>query len=46
MTILKAKADRRVRQGKVELEKGGEKFTDWCNVLINGSGPINKWKCK
>ncbi|KAF6228775.1 hypothetical protein HO173_011622 [Letharia columbiana] len=29
---------------KVELEKGGEKFTDWCNVLINGSGPINKWK--
>ena len=33
-------------EGEVELEKDGTKFTDWCNVLINGSGPINKWKCK
>ena len=21
-----------------------EKFTDWCNVLINGTGVVNKWK--
>lgn len=32
--------------GEVILEKNGERFTDWCNVLINGSGPINKWKCR
>lgn len=33
--------------GEVELEKNnGEKLTDWCNVLINGSGPLNEWKCR
>ena len=24
----------------------GSKFTDRCNVIINGSGPLNCWKCK
>ncbi|EXJ74764.1 uncharacterized protein A1O5_01459 [Cladophialophora psammophila CBS 110553] len=29
---------------EVELKKGDETFTDRCNVLINGSGVVNKWK--
>ena len=24
----------------------GSMFTDTCHVLINGTGVINKWKCK
>ncbi|KAL4775861.1 cyclohexanone monooxygenase [Aspergillus nidulans var. acristatus] len=32
-------------QWEVELErKDGSRFTDWCHVLINGSGVVNKWK--
>lgn len=31
--------------GIVTLEKGGETFTDSCDVLINGSGVVNNWKC-
>jgi hypothetical protein len=31
--------------GDIELQRDGETFHDWCHVLINGSGVINKWKC-
>ena len=30
----------------MELKRHGETFTDWCHVLINGSGVVNKWKCE
>jgi hypothetical protein len=30
----------------VELRRDGKVFHDWCHVLINGSGVVNKWKCK
>ncbi|KIX92951.1 uncharacterized protein Z520_11427 [Fonsecaea multimorphosa CBS 102226] len=29
---------------EVELRNGDRTFTDRCNVLINGSGVVNKWK--
>ncbi|OAP62021.1 hypothetical protein AYL99_04224 [Fonsecaea erecta] len=28
----------------VEIRHNGQVFHDWCNVLINGSGVVNKWK--
>ncbi|RMJ26920.1 monooxygenase [Aspergillus sp. HF37] len=31
-------------QWEVQLEKDGDRFSDWCHVLINGSGVVNKWK--
>ncbi|KAJ9613307.1 hypothetical protein H2200_003249 [Cladophialophora chaetospira] len=29
---------------EIELRSGDRTFTDRCNVLINGSGVVNKWK--
>jgi cation diffusion facilitator CzcD-associated flavoprotein CzcO len=31
-------------QYEVEVEHDGKVLTDWCNILINGSGFLNKWK--
>ncbi|CAG9948058.1 unnamed protein product [Clonostachys rosea f. rosea IK726] len=31
-------------QWKVQIEHNGQVFTDWCHVLVNGSGLLNKWK--
>ena len=31
-------------QWEVKLERDGELFTDRCDVLINGSGVLTKWK--
>lgn len=30
----------------MELRHNGIVFHDWCHVLINGAGAVNKWKCK
>lgn len=32
--------------GNVEVEHNGEVSRDWCHVLVNGSGVVNKWKCE
>jgi cation diffusion facilitator CzcD-associated flavoprotein CzcO len=29
---------------EVQVEHDGKVLTDWCNILINGSGFLNKWK--
>ncbi|KAK6380739.1 hypothetical protein LTS17_004939 [Exophiala oligosperma] len=28
----------------VELERDGQRFIDWCHILINGTGFLNSWK--
>lgn len=33
-------------QWAVEVEHGGERFTDWCDILMNGSGLLNQYRCK
>ncbi len=33
-------------QWRVEVEHDGKVFTDWCHILVNGSGLLNKWKCE
>ncbi|KAI4591610.1 hypothetical protein KJ359_012765 [Pestalotiopsis sp. 9143b] len=33
-------------QWEVTVENDGQKFTDYCDILVNGSGLLNKWKCK
>lgn len=43
--VLSAKWHEDKGQWEVEVEKNGEVFTDWCHVLMNGSGLLNKWKC-
>lgn len=39
---LQANRDRNT--DRVELEKDGQRFSDWCHVLINGTGFLNSWK--
>ncbi|KIW11199.1 hypothetical protein PV08_10499 [Exophiala spinifera] len=29
---------------QIELETNGKRFEDWCHVLINATGNLNKWK--
>ncbi|KAG8158662.1 hypothetical protein KVR01_011784 [Diaporthe batatas] len=44
-TVLGAEWDDATGEWVVELKRrDGTQFTDRCNVLINGSGPLNKWK--
>ncbi|KAF2136532.1 uncharacterized protein K452DRAFT_322360 [Aplosporella prunicola CBS 121167] len=43
-TVLSVTWDDRKAQWEVELVRDGKKFTDWCHVLINGSGVVNRWK--
>jgi hypothetical protein len=31
---------------EVEIEYDGKIIKDWCNILMNGSGLLNRWKCK
>lgn len=33
-------------QWEVEVEHDGKTLTDWCDILVNGSGLLNKWRCK
>ena len=33
-------------QWAVEIEHDGNVFTDWCDILMNGSGLLNKYRCK
>lgn len=33
-------------QWEVRVEHLGQTITDWCDVLVNGSGLLNCWKCK
>jgi hypothetical protein len=32
--------------GDIELRHNRKLFHDWCHVLINGAGVVNKWKCE
>ncbi|CAH0054701.1 unnamed protein product [Clonostachys solani] len=44
-TVVSAEWDEPAGEWIVELQrKDGSRFTDRCHVLINGSGPLNKWK--
>ncbi|KAH6682153.1 cyclohexanone monooxygenase [Plectosphaerella plurivora] len=31
-------------QWEVRVSHNGETFTDWCDILVNGSGLLNKWR--
>jgi cation diffusion facilitator CzcD-associated flavoprotein CzcO len=43
--VVSATWDEMQGKWRVELErKDGSKFTDECNILINGSGVLTKWK--
>jgi hypothetical protein len=33
-------------QWEVTVEHAGKIFTDWCHILVNGSGLLNSWRCK
>ena len=33
-------------KGEVQLSSDHGSFTDWCDVLVNGAGVVNKWKCE
>jgi cation diffusion facilitator CzcD-associated flavoprotein CzcO len=33
-------------QWAVEIEHAGTTFTDWCDILMNGSGLLNQYKCE
>lgn len=33
-------------QGNVEIEHDGQVVHDWCHVLVNGAGVVNRWKCE
>lgn len=43
--VVSARWDEEKGQYEVEIQKGGEMITDWCHILMNGSGLINKWRC-
>ncbi|KAI9758077.1 MAG: hypothetical protein M4579_003208 [Chaenotheca gracillima] len=43
-TVISAAWDEKEGKYHVELERNGERFSDWCHVLINGSGVANRWK--
>lgn len=32
-------------QWEVTVEHDGRRFTDWCHILVNGSGLLNKYRC-
>ncbi|KIX10029.1 uncharacterized protein Z518_01110 [Rhinocladiella mackenziei CBS 650.93] len=42
--LLSATWDESNGEWEIELKHGDKLFTDRCNVLINGSGVVNKWK--
>jgi cation diffusion facilitator CzcD-associated flavoprotein CzcO len=44
--ILGARWQEDKGQWEVEIEHQGKTFIDWCHVLMNGSGLLNRWKCK
>lgn len=33
-------------QWEVQVAHDGKVFTDWCDVLVNGSGLLHKWRCE
>ncbi|RYP07695.1 hypothetical protein DL764_002357 [Monosporascus ibericus] len=44
-TVLSTEWDETAGEWIVDLQRAdGTKFVDRCNVIINGSGPLNKWK--
>jgi hypothetical protein len=45
-TVLGAVWHEDKAQWEVEVEHNGETFTDWCDVLVNGSGLLNQWQCE
>ena len=44
--VLGARWHEEKGQWEVEIERDGQTFTDWCDILMNGSGLLNKWKCE
>ncbi|KAF2180148.1 FAD/NAD(P)-binding domain-containing protein [Zopfia rhizophila CBS 207.26] len=42
--VLGAKWHEDKGQWEVEIEHGGCTFTDWCHILMNGSGLLNRWR--
>lgn len=44
--VLGARWDEEIGQYEVKVQAGDTIITDWCHILINGSGLINKWRCK
>lgn len=32
-------------QWKLEVEHNSQTLTDWCDILVNGSGLLNKYRC-
>jgi cation diffusion facilitator CzcD-associated flavoprotein CzcO len=44
--VVSARWDEEKGQYEVKVQTGDAVFTDWCHVMINGSGLINKWRCE
>lgn len=44
--VLGAKWHEKKAQWAVEVEHRGQTFTDWCDILMNGSGLLNKARCE
>ncbi|EUC47349.1 hypothetical protein COCMIDRAFT_90164 [Bipolaris oryzae ATCC 44560] len=42
--VLSATWHEKKGQWEVAIEHDGKIFTDWCHVLMNGSGLLNKWR--
>jgi cation diffusion facilitator CzcD-associated flavoprotein CzcO len=43
--VVGARWDEKEAKWEVEIETvDGERFTDWCDFLVNGSGLLNNWK--
>lgn len=30
---------------EIEVEREGKIIKDWCDILVNGTGFLNNWKC-
>lgn len=43
--VVRAEWHEQEGQWKVDVEHRGKTFSDWCHILVNGSGLLNKWKC-
>jgi cation diffusion facilitator CzcD-associated flavoprotein CzcO len=44
--VVSARWDDEKGQWEVKVKTGDTVLTDWCHVLMNGSGLLNKWRCQ
>jgi hypothetical protein len=44
--VLGARWDEEKGEYEVKIQSGDKAIMDWCNILMNGSVLINKWRCR